>query len=118
GDFPAPVRQHLEAAPPGARCLAATGAGGDMNPGRHGAEASFEADTTGLRTVAEARRVGSVIAQAVLAAPTREVAAASVSVAVEPVELPIDRTGPDQARRELAGWRRSEERRVGKQRGH
>lgn len=105
GDFPAHVRQHLEAATPGALCLAATGAGGDMNPGRHGAEASFEADTTGLRTVAEARRVGSVIAQAVLAAPTREVAAASVSVAVEPVELPIDRTGPDQARRELAGWR-------------
>ena len=104
GDFPSYVRDRLEAASPGALCVYATGAAGDQNCGQQ-VDLSYDVDTSEERTFEVAERVGAALAEAVLAAPASEVAAAPAAVAVEPVELPIDRVSAARARAEAAQWR-------------
>ncbi|GAB2622029.1 neutral/alkaline non-lysosomal ceramidase N-terminal domain-containing protein [Pseudactinotalea suaedae] len=104
GDFPSYVRDRLEAATPGALCVYATGAAGDQNCGQQ-VDLTYDVDSSDERTFAAAERIGTALAEAVLAAPAREVGAASAAVAVEPVELPIERVDVAQARAQAAKWR-------------
>lgn len=67
GDYVHPLRERIEAEHPGSVAVFATGCAGDINTG-HSAEASYALTTSSTRTFAEARRVGTRIAAALLAA--------------------------------------------------
>lgn len=104
GDYPSFLRERLESAAPGALCVFATGAAGDMNNG-HRVEDSYEADTTGRRSFAEAERIGTALADAVLAAGSRGMPTARAEAVVEALDLTLERVGQEQAQTELDLWR-------------
>ncbi|SKC70926.1 neutral/alkaline non-lysosomal ceramidase N-terminal domain-containing protein [Krasilnikoviella flava] len=103
-DYPGQVRTVLEAGDPGSVTMFLTGAAGDINTG-HRAEDSYRASGTGLRTYAEAERVGAVLADALGGAARHlvggEVQATAVTEEVDLPLLPVDR---EQVRRDLARW--------------
>ncbi len=95
-DYPASVRDRLEAVAPGSVALFATGCAGDINVG-HAAAASYSSTPDPLRSFEEAARIGSLLADAVVsagwtAASTTKglsfVAAArdSVTLTIEPLD--------------------------------
>lgn len=65
GDYPAFARRTLEAAAPGSTAFFLPGAAGDVNTG-HSAEASYGFGGSG-RTLADAERIGKLIAEKALA---------------------------------------------------
>lgn len=67
GDYVHPLRERIEADHPGSVAVFATGCAGDINTG-HSAEASYSLTNSSTRTFAEAQRVGSRIAEVLLAA--------------------------------------------------
>lgn len=87
-DFPASLRDRLERAHPGSVCVYATGPAGDVNPGAFSPESSFAGAGSG-RSLADAARIGELLAGAVLAAPARDVAAGPVWFRMAPVELEV-----------------------------
>jgi hypothetical protein len=72
GDYPAFARRALESVAPGSTAFFLTGAAGDVNTG-HPAEASYGLANGAQRTLAEAERVGTLIAEKALAATPRPV---------------------------------------------
>lgn len=92
GDYPAFARRTLEEAAPGSTAFFLPGAAGDVNTG-HSAEASYGFGSSG-RTLADAERIGKLIAEKALAtAPRRlpkDVATSarqrSVSLRMEPLD--------------------------------
>ncbi|MGO1972800.1 MAG: alkaline ceramidase [Propionibacteriaceae bacterium] len=71
-DYPGHLRRVLEEHRPGAMALFATGCAGDLNTG-HSAQASMQQAGSPNRTHGEARRIGTVIAEAALTADLTEV---------------------------------------------
>lgn len=104
GDYPAVVRERLEAAAPESVAVFLTGTAGDLNTG-HRVEDSYAADASGKRTFAEADRIGWVLADAVLAAADRPLTADGVGVHTRAVALAFDRVDPAEADRQRAAWR-------------
>jgi hypothetical protein len=89
-DFPHYARTTVEAAHPGAVALFLPGCSGDVSTG-HSPESSISTDTPPDRTFAEAERLGTKLAQSVLAAPLTPLTGA-VGARTVPVELPLART--------------------------
>jgi hypothetical protein len=73
GDYPAFARKALEAVAPGSIALFLPGAAGDVNTG-HSAEASYSLSQATPRTLAEAERIGILIAEKALVATPRPLA--------------------------------------------
>jgi hypothetical protein len=89
-DFPYYARAAVEAAHPGAVALFLPGASGDVSTG-HSPESSISTDAPPDRTYAEAERLGTKLAQSVLAASLTPLSG-GVSAHVTPVELALART--------------------------
>lgn len=86
GDYPAFARKTLEAAAPGSTALFLPGACGDVNTG-HSAEASYGLNAGAQRTLTEAERIGTLLAEKALAAPRH----------------PVPNNGPASARHHVVG---------------
>lgn len=71
-DYPGHLRRVLEERRPGAMALFTTGCAGDLNTG-HSAAASITGGTDDTRTHTEARRIGTILAEAALAVELTEV---------------------------------------------
>lgn len=78
-DYPGVVRRLIEESFPGSVCLHLTGCAGDVNTG-HSALDSIRGTVSAQRTFAEAERIGSLLAEAVLAAALRPSATDTVWV--------------------------------------
>ncbi|WP_114854379.1 alkaline ceramidase [Brachybacterium sp. YJGR34] len=112
GDYVHPLRERIEAEHPGSIAVFATGCAGDFNTG-HSAEASFSLEGSSSRTFSEARRVGTEIAEAALAAARAEAAGPvggpipsvdEVHCAGVPVTLAVDRPCAEQVAVHTAAW--------------
>lgn len=85
-DYPGVVRRLVERAHPGSVCLFLTGCAGDVNTG-HSAADSMRGAVSAQRTFAEAERVGTLLAKAVLSEPIASSATDQVWVRQAPVSL-------------------------------
>lgn len=103
GDYIHPLRARIEAEHSGSLAVFATGCAGDLNTG-HRAEASYSLAGSFTRTFAEAERIGTRIAEAVLAAAPVLVEAGAVRVASVPVTLQLDRPTGAQLAADRAAW--------------
>jgi hypothetical protein len=105
-DYPGTVRAAIETAEPGSVGLFLTGCCGELNTG-HSAHASVSVQTSPDRTFEAAERVGSRIAHAALAVPTRVSPAAGPSRGVSAeIALPLRTLDPRDTAASLADWRR------------
>lgn len=89
-DFPHYARAAIEAAHPGAIALFLPGASGDVSTG-HSPESSISTDVPPDRTYAEAERLGTRLAQSVLATSLTPLTG-DVHASSAPVELTLART--------------------------
>lgn len=105
GDYVHPLRARIEAEHPGSVAVFATGCAGDLNTG-HSAEASYSLTASSTRTFAEAERVGTWIADAVLTGETAPVNSTVSTVVTVPIALDVDRPRPDQLAADIAAWTR------------
>lgn len=103
GDYIHPLRERIETEHAGSPAVFATGCAGDLNTG-HRAEASYSLAGSSTRTFAEAERVGTRIAESVLAATPVPVDAGEVGFASVPVTLQLDRPTAAQLAAERAAW--------------
>lgn len=92
-DYPGVVRRLIEQAHPGSICLFLTGCAGDVNTG-HSAVDSMRGTVTAQRTFAEAERIGSVLADAVISAPLTPSITEEVWARREPISLAVEPEGP------------------------
>lgn len=105
GDYPAFSRGALESAAPGSTAFFLPGAAGDVNTG-HSAEASYSLSQKTPRTLAEAERLGTLIAEKTLTATPRPLPtdgpAAARQLVVDLRLEPLDDVGPEEM---AAKWR-------------
>ncbi|WP_159621917.1 neutral/alkaline non-lysosomal ceramidase N-terminal domain-containing protein [Ruania rhizosphaerae] len=103
-DYPGALRDAVEQAHPGSVCLFLTGAAGDVNTGDP-AEASYAESGPGVRTPAEADRIGRHLASLALAATEQLLTTDGVRCVRRSVRLPFVR--PDHSEREVQvhSWR-------------
>jgi hypothetical protein len=105
GDYPAFARRALEAAAPGSTAFFLPGAAGDVNTG-HSAEASYGLAGGTRRTLGEAERIGTLIAEKALASTPRRLRRDEPSSARrEVVDLrmaPLDDRAPEDL---ASGWK-------------
>lgn len=105
GDYVYPLRARIEAEYPASIAVFSTGCAGDLNTG-HSAEASYSLTASTTRTFAEAERVGTRIADAVLVGETVPVDASSSALVTAAISLDFDRPGPEQLAEDTATWTR------------
>ncbi|MFD5213993.1 hypothetical protein [Microbacterium sp. NPDC058345] len=91
GDFTAPLRDQVEQAFPGSVCVYATGPAGDVNPGDFSPESSFV--TAEGHTLADAARIGGILAGAAVAAPVHRIDASDAEIAATGVTLALEAAG-------------------------
>ncbi|MGO3289908.1 hypothetical protein ACT3SQ_16030 [Brachybacterium sp. AOP42-C2-15] len=103
GDYIHPLRERIEAEHAGSLAVFTTGCAGDLNTG-HRAEASYSLTGSSTRTFAEAERVGTRIADSVLAAAPEPIDAGEVRFASVPVTLQLDRPTDAQLTADRAAW--------------
>jgi hypothetical protein len=112
GDYPAFARRALEAVAPGSTAFFLPGAAGDVNTG-HSAEASYILSQATPRTLDEAERIGTLIAEKALASTPRALPSDQPAMARQlMVDLslePLDELAP----KELAARWRNEAREAG-----
>ncbi|WIY81699.1 alkaline ceramidase [Propionimicrobium sp. PCR01-08-3] len=105
GDYPAFLRAGVEETFPGSVCIFATGCAGDVNTG-HSAAASFTPTGGGMRTFAEAKRIGALLARAVAGATMQELPTSAVQVDHGSVALPLQMLTEETVRTQRAEWAR------------
>jgi hypothetical protein len=102
-DYPHFVRQHLEAAYPGALAMFVTGCTGDANTG-HSAHASISLAANPDRSFAAAERLGARIAEAVLQA-TETPTGSQIHVSNRVLDLAFERRETQSPEELAAAWR-------------
>ncbi|HLS73184.1 MAG TPA: hypothetical protein VK046_05395 [Actinomycetaceae bacterium] len=105
GDYVHPLRERIETEHPGSIAVFATGCAGDINTG-HSAEASYSLQGSATRTFAEARRVGTLIAEAALGADATPGNPTASALSAAPVTLAFDRPTTEQIAADTAEWTR------------
>ncbi|MBK0331565.1 hypothetical protein I8D64_09130 [Brachybacterium sp. MASK1Z-5] len=102
-DYINAVRRRIELEHPEAVAVFTTGCAGDVNTG-HRAEASYSLEGAGTRTFAEAERVGTHIAETILATAPTPMDSDVLVLRTRSVMLEIDRPGDVQIEADLAAW--------------
>ena len=103
-DYVQYLRAGVQVAFPGAIVIAATGCCGDVNHG-HSAQASMSLAATDLRSFAQAGRLGTVIAGAMLNAESAPVAETGIACADEVRALPLQMCDSADIAAAAARWR-------------
>lgn len=105
GDYAHPLRERIESEHPGSVAVFATGCAGDINTG-HRAEASYSLTAATTRTFAEAERVGTRIADAILTSEAMPAGALPSVLVPIPITLDFDRPSPEQLAANATEWTR------------
>ena len=102
-DYIGYLRDRLEQNTPATMCLFTTGAAGEVNTG-HRPEDSFSPDGKGKRTFAEAQRIGHSIADALIAAPWRNLHIDTSHAVFAKVSAQIEQLSESAVRQDKQTW--------------